>query len=347
MQPEHEAYWEALRAADRPAALAAVVAARERGAGPLEIIEDLIVPAQVRIGELWLDGEWSVEDEHAATAINEGLVHWVCSFAAPPAPDAPLVLVSCVEHERHTLPALVVAEELGLAGYRVHLMPEDQQPGDLLREVLVTKPRAVLFSASLTSSLATQKSLFGNLRSVGIPVIVGGQAFGNDERRALALGATAYAATSADALRLIEELPVRTPRHEPDPSTPADAEAGWIHEFRSEITPYVIRAVARSHRAEGTPSWWLELEGHVDHLLGCVAASLVTGDETIVVEMRDWFEHLLQRRGAPQSLVQEVWGLLADALRGHPLARLHLAGGAPVTATARGAAAQGNEEAVA
>jgi methanogenic corrinoid protein MtbC1 len=307
---------------------------RATGADPLKIIDGLIVPAQERVGELWLEGEWSIAQEHAATAVNEGLVHWLCSDADPPAPDAPLVVVSCLERERHAFPALVVSEALGLAGYRVNYLGSDPEPGDLLRRVLALKPRAVLFSASLTSSLGGQKSLFGSIRAIGIPVIVGGRAFGGDERRATALGATAYAGTIDDVLRLLTELPER---REPGQSLalgPADEEAAWVREYAGEIAPYVLRAIAHHHEnAPEPPPWWTDLESHMDHVVGCLAAALVTGDETIMVEVRDWLTQVLARRGADPELVDEIWELLAEPLRGHPLARLHLAGSSvPVSA---------------
>ncbi|MFC4786949.1 cobalamin B12-binding domain-containing protein [Nocardioides sp. MAHUQ-72] len=325
----NEEYWQALEAGDRHAALTVVKRLHESGQSPLAIIDELVVPAQERVGELWLDGAWSVTQEHAATAINEGLVHWLGSFVPEPEPDRPLVLVSCIEGERHALPALVVAEALGMAGHRVSYVGGDPEPHDLLRQVLVLKPRAVLFSASLTSSLAPQKGLFGSIRAIGIPVLVGGRAFGGDERRATSLGATAYAHGVDDVLRLLEELPERLPAAPRPPEGPADVEAAWILAHRGQITPAVVRAVERRYAVEGDrPRWWSELEGHVDHVLGCLAAALVTGDETIMIEVRDWFGRVLARRGAAPGLVEEVWHLLAGPLRGHPLARVFLAGSA-------------------
>ena len=77
-------------------------------------------------------------------------------------------MVSCLEGERHALPALVVAEGLTAAGYRVTYIGGDPEPGDLLRQVLLLKPRAVLFSASLTSSLGSQKPLLRSIGAIGM-----------------------------------------------------------------------------------------------------------------------------------------------------------------------------------
>lgn len=322
-------YWRALCAADRHAALEVVKRLTAEGVTSRQVIDELVVPAQARIGELWLDDRWSVSQEHAATAINEGLVHWLGSFAPAPQPGQPLVVVSCLEGERHALPALVIAEGLAASGYRVTYVGGDPEPGDLLRQVLLLKPRAVLFSASLTSSLGSQKPLLGSIGAIGIPVVVGGQAFGGDGRRARALGAAAYAESVEDVVRLLRELPERMPVSTPPPATEADVEAAWIVEYRHEIAPYVGRAVAQRHLGDGErPGWWREFEDHLDHVLGCLASALVTGDETIMIEVRDWMEQVLTRRGADPSVVAETWQELAVPLRGHPLARLYLAGSA-------------------
>jgi methanogenic corrinoid protein MtbC1 len=36
----------------------------ESGAAPAQITREVLGPAQVRVGELWEQGKWSVADEH-------------------------------------------------------------------------------------------------------------------------------------------------------------------------------------------------------------------------------------------------------------------------------------------
>ncbi|WKN47814.1 B12-binding domain-containing protein [Nocardioides sp. Arc9.136] len=327
-------YWGALREGDRAGALAAVKRIRDAGRTHLEIIDEVIVPAQERLAQCWFSGEWTLEQEQAATSINEGLVHWLCSFAPAPPADRPLVVVATPD--RQELPALVLAEGLAASGYRTTFVGGAAVGTDLLRQVLTRKPRALLVTAGRTSSLAALKPLLENVRATGIPVLAGGPAFGGDPARATAVGATAYAASVAEVVVLLEQLPRRLPTRAPEPASPAEVEAAWLAEFRHEITPYVLRALAARHPFAVRPAWWAELEEHVEHVLGCLASSLVTGDETIMVEVRDWLTQVLAARGADAVLVQDLWELLAVPLRGHPLARVHLAGSAPVGGTTDG-----------
>lgn len=327
-------YWDALQSGDRLAALEVVKAERARGRSATDVIDELVVPAQARIGDLWLAGVWDVEQERAATEINEGLVHWLGSFAPPPDPSRPTVVVACVEHERHSLPALVIAEGLAWEGYNVTYLGGDPDPDRLVREIVGGRCRAVLFSVSTTSSLAGQKRVFDELRSFGIPVIVGGSAFGGDPARAAALGATAYADDLAAAIALLEDLPHRLPPVQVPDRTPADVEAEWIIENRQVLTEGVVARLLDRLGTPALPAWWPDLVGHVDHVVGCVAAAVATGDETIVVEVRDWLGHVVEARGGDRGAVTDLWTLLAVPLRGHPLARIHLA-----VASAEGAAA--------
>jgi methanogenic corrinoid protein MtbC1 len=328
-------YWAAVAAADRPRAQRTVEALLEAGWGNDRVVAELIVPSQERVGDLWLRGEWSVAREHAATGVNEAVVHWLTARLPPPAPDAEVVLVSCLQGERHALPALIVAEGLAARGLRVVFLGADPEPSGLLLEILSLRPRAVLFSASLTSTLSAQKMFFHSVAAVGIPLVVGGRAFGGrelGERRARALGATAYAETVDEVVELLGRLPARTPAPEQPVGHIGDEDAVWLDHYRSEIAPDVMRVLALRHlEVDALAVQWPEVAQHVEHLLGCLAAAIVTRDESIMVEVRDWLASVLTHRGLDAALVDEIWELLAEPLRGHPIARVFLASSRPAT----------------
>ena len=176
-------YWGALEAADRSRAQQTVSALLDAGWDGHRVLDELVVPSQERVGELWLRGEWVVAQEHLVTGVNEAIVHWLISLLPPPSPDADVAVVSCLRGDLHALPALVIAHGLTARGFRVVYVGADPEQSGLLVLVLRLRPRVVLFSASLTSSLSAQKTLFHNIASVGIPLIVGGRAFGGQRAR--------------------------------------------------------------------------------------------------------------------------------------------------------------------
>lgn len=322
-------YWAALEAADRGRAQQTVSALLGGGWDSHRVLDELVVPSQERVGELWLCGEWTVAQEHMATGVNEAIVQWLVSLLPPTSPDADVALVSCLRGDLHALPALVIAHDLTAHGFRVVYVGADPEQSSLLVLVLRLRPRVVLFSASLTSSLSAQKMLFQNIAAVGIPLIVGGRAFGGRElgvRRAKALGATAYAETVDEVVELLAPLPARTRQPASAVSGAGDDDAMWLHRYRSEIAPDVMRALTDRHLGtHPVGESWPELADHVEHVLGCLAAAIMTDDDTIVTEVRDWLIVVLRHRGVDTNLVDEVWDLLAERMRGHPVARAFLA----------------------
>ncbi len=71
---EVDSYLAALERGDRSAALGQVRALHGEGHDVLTLIQRLLAPAQLRVGELWVSDAWSVAQEHAATAISESVL---------------------------------------------------------------------------------------------------------------------------------------------------------------------------------------------------------------------------------------------------------------------------------
>ena len=69
---------------------------------------------QRELGRRWADGDVSVADEHAATAVVEDLVTMLASGLAPVTGRS--VVVVCPEGDDHTLPGRIVSLLLGLNG---------------------------------------------------------------------------------------------------------------------------------------------------------------------------------------------------------------------------------------
>lgn len=305
-------YWQAVAAGDRRSALAAVKRLRAEGAGTAEILRDHLLVAQHRVGELWMTGEWSVAQEHTATSVNEGLLLWLGSFNAQPRKDGPLVLVACVEDEQHAFASLVVSEILMAHGLRVDHVGGSPDADVLLERAVSQRTDAVLLSASLTSSLGRAAGLVKRLRDQGLRVVVGGQAFGDDERRARAIGASAWCAGPEEAvawLNAIAEDP-QAARLTGPAAGAASEDVAWLEQYREQMVSYVTVGLRRSGGAPAADAG--DLEGWVDHLVGCLSATLATDDETILLEANDWLARVLVARGHDPGLVDRIYELLRE-----------------------------------
>ncbi|MEY8016281.1 cobalamin B12-binding domain-containing protein [Mycobacterium servetii] len=327
-------YETAVAADDRAAVLALVEALLEQGAAPLDILTGLVVSAQREIGRRWQRGEWSVAQEHAATAMAMAATEIVARRIAQVPVRRGHVIVACAEREWHSLPATIIGCALRADGWQTTQLGPATTPQRVSQYVQDLGPEAVAVSCSMLGAVPTTRRLIEAATSAGVPVVVGGAAFGDDGLRATALGATAWAADARSAVEAVDNLPLSVPPVAPLPGAPAQEQAalelnhqrlvdglrrGWAitSDRRHAGSSAALRAVARDA---------------LPQTLHAVSAALLTGDPRPVSQTAAWLADLLAHRGV-QSVpaVADLTGALADTLRDYPLSldliRRHFATG--------------------
>ncbi len=321
---DRAAYWTALQTGDEEHALRVVQDAQERGASVVDVLVELVQPTQVQVGDRWEAGAWTVAREHAATAVSEAVVRRLgAELPRPPAGERPLLL-ACAEQEWHALPALLVACTLFAWGHPVVYLGANASGEAVVGRVLDTGPRAVLLSASLSSSLLRVRRHIEAVRGTGTPIVVGGSAFDADGVRAARLGATAYAASPQEVVDRLRTLPRHVTRAEPL-RHPGAAEAAAIQADVDDIVRDTVDATDRAlgltgggEAAVSPDDWRVVLATHVPHLLGCVSGGLLVRDPTIPAAAGQWLGSLLERRGGDERAVPELWAALRHRLRDYP-----------------------------
>ena len=327
---ELDAYWTAVAAGNTRAAYAVAAATHDRGVPLPEVLAGLVIAAQRRVGELWAANDWTVAREHAATAVGEAVVRRL-GAAVPTPTTGPLLTVACVEREWHALPAMVVALTLRARGCQVTYLGASTSRDHLVSAILDIGPRAVLLSASLTSSLPRVRRQVEAVRGTGTPVVLGGRALDPDGRRAQRLGATAYARSPEVVLDVLAALPVHVPpagplRH------PGAFEARSIEAESDTISRDVMLATGAAlglEHADGdhtSDDWRVVLATFVPHVIDCVAGALLTEDPTVYAETRAWLGGVLAGRGATPQALAVVEEALAQRLHDHPEAVRLIAG---------------------
>jgi methanogenic corrinoid protein MtbC1 len=333
-----EEYLGALERGDRSSALGQVRRLLEAGEDAIAVMERLLAPAQLRIGELWASDAWSVAQEHAATAVSESVIASLGlerESRRASAADAAAVVVGCVEQEWHALPALLVAERLRADGFAVTYLGANASAPALVRHVHETSPAAVLLSCSLATFLPLVRRQVEAVRETGTPVVVGGAAFGGRPRRAAMLGASGYAATAAEVAPLLRSLPASATRAAPL-RHPGVEEAFAVFAEREDLAEGVERLVLRDllgpdrehegEHLEPRPAWRLALTDQLPHVVGSVAGALVCDDPQPAREALTWAETVLAHRGAPVRFGPALRRALAAQLRELPVATRLLGG---------------------
>lgn len=196
------------RAGDDRGAVRLAVDLLGEGADPLDLLLGVVAPAQHEVGERWLRREWNVADEHVATAVADRMVATIAGRAEPTASRGTAV-VGCAEGEWHALPARLVAEALGLAGWRVVFLGPSVPPNHLRELILDRSPDVLVLSCTVATNLGGLRRSIAAARHPGLPIVVGGRAI-PDEACARKLGADAWAPDARALVSLLGEA-VPTP----------------------------------------------------------------------------------------------------------------------------------------
>jgi MerR family transcriptional regulator, light-induced transcriptional regulator len=320
-----DAYKQALRAHDTPAATALTERMLAAGAEPITVLTDVIAAAQREVGTRWQRGEWTVAQEHAATAIAVSATKVVAAHIRGIPVTRGRVVVACAEQEWHTLPAMMIDCALRAHGWDTTLLGASTTPLRLNQHLHDLGPEAVAVSCSVLGALASTRRFVEAGTAAGVPVVVGGSAFGRDDLRALALGATAWAPDAHAAVAAVKSLPAVVPAAPPLPAGPAAEQAALELDHQRLLAALrerwsLIAEVASPGRQP--PRAVLDVAGDVLHqALHAVAASLLTGDPRAVAQTSVWITDVLRSRGVGATAVRELGALLAATLRDYPLSR--------------------------
>lgn len=306
---------------DADGALGIVDGLVDEGLDPLDVV-DLIAAVQRRVGRRWQDAEWTVAQEHAATAVATSALESLRRTTRGVTADRGRIVIACAEHEWHALPAMLVSAALRSRGWHVTLLGASTPTVRLNRYLQDLGPDITAVSCSVASGLPHSRAFIEASTTAGIPVLAGGAAFGPDARRASALGATAWAPDARAAVEVVEKLPLVVRAAAPLPPEVTVEHSALLSGHRGLVT-----AVAEGwapHRVAAAEHQEL-LRDLVDQALHAVGGALLTGDERLLAETSAWAEAVLAARGhAPESW-RELGALLRGALHDYPVASRLLA----------------------
>jgi methylmalonyl-CoA mutase cobalamin-binding domain/chain len=187
-------YFDALRRGDARGALGVVDDLIDVGVSFDELCEDVFRPALYEIGALWERDEIGVADEHLASAIAETVLACVGSFSSAPLDATPRVLVCSTQDEAHALGARMVGETFAAADWAVHYLGASTPVDAVARAVVERGVDVLALSTTMSHNLPIVAETIEAVRAVAphVRIVVGGQAYAQDPRRAEQVGADLY-----------------------------------------------------------------------------------------------------------------------------------------------------------
>ena len=150
-------YEEALAEGDRSKIVRLVEGLLADGMAPLDILTGVVASAQRNVGHKWQRGEWTVAQEHAATAMAMAATVAVTQAIAQTPITRGHVIVTCAEREWHWLPAAIIGCVLRADGWHTTPLGPATSPLRLSQYVQDLGPDAVAISCSVLGAVATTR----------------------------------------------------------------------------------------------------------------------------------------------------------------------------------------------
>jgi methanogenic corrinoid protein MtbC1 len=287
----------------------------DQGASGASLIVDLLVPAQTGVGDRWERGEWTVADEHAATAVADSALAVIESNPSAPRGDGVQLAAACAETEWHSLPARMAAQLLREGGAQVRFLGPSM-PADHLREYLARlQPDALILSATMPTSLPGAARSIEAAHDAGVPVIAGGRAFGNDATLATRLGAAGWL---GDARALDSSCMPQWEKWAP-PQLPWSAFLTMEHQAETVTgLAYEALLVSAPSLRSMTPGQSARTREDLNHIQSFLAVSVLLHDDRVIRDFTAWLLIVLSARGVPTAAAQTSYRALSDQLAGEP-----------------------------
>lgn len=199
---------DAILEGDRNAVVARVEEALSAGIGVGDLVEGTMIPAVVRVGDLYEQKRYFLPQLIAgAEAMQRAMDHLEPRLRGDAArASRGSVVLATVEGDIHDIGKNIVSLMLRNAGWRVVDLGKDVSAARIVSAMEEVKPRAVGLSALMTTTMVHMKQVIDLARENGFrtPFLVGGAVVTREY--ADSIGA-AYGKDGVEAVRVLEALP--------------------------------------------------------------------------------------------------------------------------------------------
>lgn len=144
----------------------------------ISVIEEVIVPTQYDVGELWYNGVIDVGREHYITGIAMKLIGRISKYLDGPVVNDDSALCLTSYNESHTLGLQIIAEYLKSFGYKTFFLGGNVPIDSLHQMINDTKPSLIAISITMPDHTKEMNQLIEAIRDKhkhDFHIIVGGQ----------------------------------------------------------------------------------------------------------------------------------------------------------------------------
>ena len=274
------------------------------------VIADFLAPVQREIGERWHGNLVTVAEEHLATAATESALHAIAAADRPEITEG-FVVVACAEGDWHSIAAQMFAEQLRSRGVMVANLGASTPIDHVARFIERHRPDALAVSCNLPLFVTGLARLAAASHALDTPVLAGGRALGDGPRRALMLGADAWAPDVDTALQVLAvwRRDGASVSSTPVPLDPValslDARSIEFADLAFEELTRRFPSMAAYDRAQLAST-----REDLAFIVRFAAAARLLDEPEVFTTFLGWLESLLGARGVPtQALVARLEAL--------------------------------------
>ncbi len=288
------------------------------GGLPLDrLILDVLGPTQQQVGHLWQSNRWSVAQEHAATAVVDGVLGAIALQASPRRTGRGSVLVACVEGEYHSLAARLGVELLRYDGWEVAFLGASLPASDLQGFTAIAAPDVVVLSCTVPLFLPGGGRCFAALAEIGVPAVAAGAGFGTTGDRAARLGASGWIGQFMSATAVLKGS--LTPA---GPPKGRDAEAAQLELAAEEVAAAVLAEMFMRMPALSSHNDLQQRTGtDVATIVSYLGLALDLEEPQLFAGFVSWLADVQSSRKFPPALVSDSLDLLAGVMERRGLPR--------------------------
>jgi methanogenic corrinoid protein MtbC1 len=275
----------------------------DAGEGVAAVVEEVLRPAQIEVGRRWQINEWSVADEHAASAVTETALMVAAGRRTRRADSTRgAVVLACAPGEWHTIPLRMLSEVLAEARFDCHFLGGSVPPSHLRRYLDSVRPLALALTCAWPMSLDGAAASVVVAHSAGVPVLVGGRGFGTDDYRASMIGADGWTDDPTVAVELLThwadsgEEPVHRPAR-CDANPPMNEELDAV---RSEVVALLLAEFPGL--ADDSAEDWVRTRKDIDLTVGFATMAIRFRDDRIFSDFVAWLGEMLAARHVPPAI---------------------------------------------
>jgi MerR family transcriptional regulator, light-induced transcriptional regulator len=199
-----------------------IVAAADRGIAACKLLQCVIWPAMEQVEKLYRQNLISRITEHIAMRINRMIANLLLGSLAREPKTGKRMVVICGNGDVEELGAQIVSDIFEARGWSVWLLGSGVPNDEVLQFLGKTRPEILCVYGMHPSGVPNVRGLIAMIREIGIlqemQVMVAGGIFNRAEGLADEIKADLHAANAAEALKTVEEHPVRVPKPDvPEP----------------------------------------------------------------------------------------------------------------------------------